>query len=83
MSEYSDVFVWGNIPDISLFADLLKHIPPTDAGNALLLSERFSELLKEGIYSPENLLNYLQEYFRKVIHSNISNRAAVSRFISL
>ena len=75
--------VLGKIcPDYSKLKEILNHLPPKNPLSALHLTERILEISKTESIPPEEILNAIQEYFRHIIHSNISDQRLVNIMIT-
>lgn len=62
---------------------LLDHLPPKDSSAAILLSEKLIEISKQESCSFEDLLDSMQEYFRRLINANLENQTAVKKLFTI
>lgn len=68
--------------DASVVGSIFENFPPKDYAGALISAEKLLEYSKQESVDLADLLDSLQEYFRLIIHDNLSDQSLVSKLSS-
>jgi|GEM_PF-1381196 len=67
--------------NIDIFSQISEYFPPKDHAQALFVSEKLIEISKQESLNTEDILDSLQEYFKRLLVSNVNNRLISLKFI--
>ncbi|MDD3013061.1 MAG: hypothetical protein PHC34_05100 [Candidatus Gastranaerophilales bacterium] len=67
--------------NFDVFNQISEFFPPRDYSQAFFISEKLIEISKQEYLSTEDILDFLQEYFKTLLESNANNRVFSLRFM--